>query len=114
MPSPEVRRARELVLRFGWNAMAYQILNPGMRLWFAADGQGVAGYVRAGGYRVVAGAPVCAPERLAQVEQFIGAETLDYSATDVMAELERRGMPWALVHGQGEARYESALAAITA
>ena len=60
MATPDIRRARELVLRFGWNAMAYQILNPGMRLWFSADGEGVAGYVRAGGYRVVAGAPVCA------------------------------------------------------
>jgi phosphatidylglycerol lysyltransferase len=75
MPSPEVRRARELVLRFGWNAMAYQILNPGMRLWFAADGEGVAGYVRTGGYRVVAGAPVCAPERLAEVAAEFAADT---------------------------------------
>src|ERR1700712_3016669 len=74
MPIPDLRRARELVLRFGWNAMAYQILNPGMRLWFAADGQGVAGYVRAGGYRVVAGAPVCAPERLAGVAAEFAAD----------------------------------------
>jgi phosphatidylglycerol lysyltransferase len=75
MPTPEVRRARELVLRFGWNAMAYQILNPGMRLWFSADGEGVAGYVRAGGYRVVAGSPVCPPERLAEVAAELAADT---------------------------------------
>jgi phosphatidylglycerol lysyltransferase len=61
-----IQRARDLVLRHGWNAMAYQILNPGMRLWFSADGEGVVGYVRAARHRVVAGAPVCAPERLAE------------------------------------------------
>ena len=61
MPTPEIRRARELVLRYGWNAMAYQILNPGMRLWFPADGEGVAGYVHAGNYRVVAGSPGAVP-----------------------------------------------------
>ena len=75
MPTPDVRRARELVLRFGWNAMAYQILNPGMRLWFSAGGEGVAGYVRAGGYRVVAGSPVCPPERLAEVAAELAADT---------------------------------------
>jgi len=57
--------ARALVLRYGWNAVAYQILNPGMRHWFSRDGDAVAGYVSFGGVRVVAGAPVCAPERLA-------------------------------------------------
>jgi phosphatidylglycerol lysyltransferase len=75
MPTPEVRRARELVLRYGWNAMAYQILNPGMRLWFPADGEGVAGYVHAGNYRVIAGSPVCAPERLAEVAAELGEDT---------------------------------------
>ena len=60
-----VQRARGLVLRYGWNAMAYQILNPGLRYWFAAGGEAVVGYVLAGRCRVVAGAPVCAEERLA-------------------------------------------------
>jgi len=45
--------------------MAYQILNPGIRRWFSADGEGVVGYVRAARCRVVAGAPVCPSERLA-------------------------------------------------
>ena len=67
MLSPDLQRARDLVLRWGWNAMAYQILNPGMRLWFSRDGEGVAGYVRAAHYRVVAGAPVCPPERLPEI-----------------------------------------------
>ena len=44
--------------------MAYQILNPGMRLWFSEDGEAVVGYVTANNYRVVGGGPVCAPERL--------------------------------------------------
>ena len=60
-------RARSLVLRHGWNAVAYQILNPGMELWFAEDGDAVVGYVTHAGVRVVAGAPVCARERLASV-----------------------------------------------
>ncbi|HEX5581439.1 MAG TPA: DUF2156 domain-containing protein [Gemmatimonadaceae bacterium] len=55
------------MLRHGWNATAYQILNPGIRLWFAARGDAVVGYVPARGVRVVAGAPVCSAERLDEV-----------------------------------------------
>ncbi|HYU33275.1 MAG TPA: hypothetical protein VEW48_14030 [Thermoanaerobaculia bacterium] len=33
--SPTLEPARTLVLRHGWNAMAYQILNPGIRLSLA-------------------------------------------------------------------------------
>jgi phosphatidylglycerol lysyltransferase len=65
-PEP-VRRARAIVLRHGWNATAYQILNPGFSLWFAPEGDAVVGYVRRAGVTVVAGAPVCAPERLPAV-----------------------------------------------
>lgn len=75
LDDPAVERARALVLRHGWNAMAYQILNPGMRLWFSADVEAVVGYVRAGNYRVVAGAPVCAAERLAEVAAEFSADT---------------------------------------
>jgi lysylphosphatidylglycerol synthetase-like protein (DUF2156 family) len=56
--------ARALILRFGWNATAYQLLNPGIELWFAGAGDGVVGYVRHRRMRVVGGAPVCAPDRL--------------------------------------------------
>src|SRR5689334_1172540 len=59
--------ARELVMSHGWNATAYQIVNPGMSLWFSAAHDAVVGYVDRGRTRVVAGAPVCAPERLANV-----------------------------------------------
>jgi phosphatidylglycerol lysyltransferase len=54
-----LERARELVMRHGWNATAYQIINPGIELWFSAGGEGVVGYVSSHGVRVVAGAPVC-------------------------------------------------------
>lgn len=54
-------------MRHGWNAVAYQILNPGMSLWFSASGDAVAGYASFANVRVVAGAPVCAPEQLAGV-----------------------------------------------
>jgi phosphatidylglycerol lysyltransferase len=75
MLSPDLQRARDLVLRWGWNAMAYQILNPGMRLWFSRDGEGVAGYVCANRYRVVAGAPVCPPGRLPEIASEFAADT---------------------------------------
>lgn len=59
--------ARDLVMRYGWNAVAYQILNPGMRLWFSAVRDAVAGYVAFARVWIVAGAPICAPERLPDV-----------------------------------------------
>ncbi len=60
-------RARELVMRYGWNAMSYQILTPHMDYWFAPDGEAVIGYARRSRVRVVAGAPVCAREQLETV-----------------------------------------------
>ena len=59
--------ARDLVMRYGWNAVAYQILNPGMRLWFSSAGDAVAGYVSFGRVMIIAGAPVCRGERLPEV-----------------------------------------------
>jgi phosphatidylglycerol lysyltransferase len=70
-PSAELQRARTLVLRHGWNATAYQIINPGIRHWFSPESDAVVGFVEHGGFRIVAGAPVCALERLTAVrEQF--------------------------------------------
>lgn len=60
-------RARALVLGHGWNTTAYQILNPGIVHWFAARDDAVVGYVDRAGVWVVAGAPVCARERLAEI-----------------------------------------------
>src|SRR5215475_9958140 len=65
--SEQLRHARELVLRYGWNATAYQIINPGIELWFSSICEAVVGFVRARNTLVVAGAPVCARERLADV-----------------------------------------------
>ena len=66
---PAVLRARAIILRHGWNATAYQLLNPGITLWFGSDGDSVVGYVRHVGVHVVAGAPVCAAARLPAVRR---------------------------------------------
>ena len=63
----DVGRARELVLAHGWNATAYQIVNPGIAHWFSARGDAVVGYMRSARTRVVAGAPVCEEPRLREV-----------------------------------------------
>lgn len=60
-------RARALVLAHGWNATAYQILNPGILHWFSSRGDAVIGFVDHAGTLVVAGAPVCPAERLLDV-----------------------------------------------
>ncbi len=60
-------RARDLVMRWGWNAMCYQLLAPDMEHWFSRDGDAVAGFARRSGVRVVAGGPVCDPARLGDV-----------------------------------------------
>lgn len=65
-PRADTERARQLVLRWGWNATAYQILNPGIAWWFGLNGAAVVGYVVQSGVRVVAGAPICDPNRLPQ------------------------------------------------
>lgn len=63
-PTGPIEKTRELVLRHGWNATAYQLVNPGISLWFPKDGEAVIGYVRRHHTRVVAGAPVAGLERL--------------------------------------------------
>jgi phosphatidylglycerol lysyltransferase len=60
-------------MEFGWNASAYQILNPGLSLWFSAAGDAVAGYVPFGGRWIVAGAPVCGESRLDAVSRELDA-----------------------------------------
>ena len=75
---PGWESARQLVLRFGWNAVAYQILNPGMRLWFSREGDAVAGYATFRGVWVVAGAPVCAHERLDAVAAELEADAAEH------------------------------------
>lgn len=60
-------RAREIILRYGWNATAYQLLNPGIRYWFSETHEALVGYVSKVGVRVVAGAPVAAEQDLTEV-----------------------------------------------
>src|SRR5438445_171228 len=62
-----IAAARELVMSYGWNATAAQILNPGIEHWFSAMERAVIGYVRRGHTLLVAGAPVCALEVLPRV-----------------------------------------------
>jgi phosphatidylglycerol lysyltransferase len=69
MNDQRLDRARELVMRFGWHAASYQIINPGIDLWFSSNDDAVIGFVIRHGVRVVAGAPVCDPARLAAVVQ---------------------------------------------
>jgi hypothetical protein len=65
--SSSYRRARDLVMEYGWNTTCFQIVNPGIEHWFSSRGDAVTGFVTANNYRVVGGAPACSLERLADV-----------------------------------------------
>jgi phosphatidylglycerol lysyltransferase len=67
MDEPQVQRARTLVLKYGWNTTSYQVLNPNISYWFSTTDEAVIGYVENHRVRVVAGAPICAAQRLADV-----------------------------------------------
>ncbi len=54
-------------MRYGWNVVSYQILNPGMLHWFSADSEAVVGYVERHGVWVVGGAPICDEEKVGEV-----------------------------------------------
>ena len=63
----DLQLALELVMHFGWNATSYQIVNPGIKLWFSKGEDAVIGHVSYSRTRVVAGAPVCENHRLMDV-----------------------------------------------
>ncbi|HEY0008130.1 MAG TPA: phosphatidylglycerol lysyltransferase domain-containing protein, partial [Tepidisphaeraceae bacterium] len=65
----DVDRARDILLRHGWNATCYQILNPGIELWFSQRDDAVIGFTRAPYRWVAAGGPICAEEALRRVVQ---------------------------------------------
>lgn len=67
-------RVLQLIERYGWNATSFQMLGPGFLYWFGPDGDSVVAYVTAGRYRVVAGAPICAPDRLAETAAAFAAD----------------------------------------
>lgn len=68
------QRARALVMRLGWNAVSYQILNPGIDWWFDPAGDAIIGYATHARTRIVAGAPVCTEERLPAVVAAFAAD----------------------------------------
>ncbi len=57
---------RDIVMRFGFNATAYQILNPGIEHWVMGT-EAAVGFVHCGKRWVAAGGPVCEGEKLAEV-----------------------------------------------
>lgn len=65
--NPDLTRVRNLVHRYGWNTTCYQLIQPRLQHWFSDAGDAVIGYLRRNGVRVVAGAPVCPPNRLSEV-----------------------------------------------
>ncbi len=70
-------RAREIILRHGWNTTCFQIVNPGIEYWFGKNHDSVVGFVSSKGFRVVAGAPVCAEEHLAEMVADFERESKD-------------------------------------
>lgn len=60
----ERERARQLVVRHGWNSTSYQVLGAGMRHWFSPSGDALVGYAEHAGVRLVAGVPVTDEGRL--------------------------------------------------
>ncbi len=67
MKEPDLEKARRIILTHGWNSTSYQILNPGISHWFAAGGDGMAGFVSSRRVLVTGGAPTCAKNRLKEV-----------------------------------------------
>lgn len=99
-PDPERARVLELLRRHGHGPTSFQILERGFRYWFDGD-EATIGYVQAGRWRVVAGIPVCAPERTGEVARrfleaggpvaFFGVES---PFTDALREM---GVPFDVV-----------------
>jgi len=76
------------VLRHGWNAAAYQLLNPGIAHWLAPGGEAVVGYAEAGRgplarrgrMWIAAGGPVCAAASVEAVADAFEAEASRHRA----------------------------------
>jgi phosphatidylglycerol lysyltransferase len=71
----DIAKARDIIMRYGWNATAFQLVNPGISLWFSKRCDAVIGYVQRSGMRVVAGAPVARYEDLEQVVEEFETDT---------------------------------------
>ena len=59
-------RVLTLLKRFGWNSTSFQVLEPGFHYWFDGDDACVC-YVDTGRAWVVAGPPITAFDRVADV-----------------------------------------------
>ena len=57
----------EAVRRYGYNATAFQVLEPGFEYWFAPAQAGIVAYVDTGSAWVAGGAPLAPADKLAQV-----------------------------------------------
>ena len=57
------------MLAHGWSASSWQVLNPGIEHWIDPRGDALVGYAVHGRFAVVAGAPVCSPDRQQSVQQ---------------------------------------------
>ena len=79
-------QVRDIVSRYGWNTTCYQVLNDGINHWLSADGQAMVGYVECGRHVLVAGAPICAedrlPEVLAEWHRFTGRRGVCYVGSE--------------------------------
>lgn len=69
--------ARDLILRYGWNTLSYQILNPGITLWFNESRSAVIGYVASPSHLIAAGVPVTGEDDLLPVTE----EFLEFAAS---------------------------------
>ncbi|MBP1465015.1 DUF2156 domain-containing protein [Candidatus Chloroploca sp. M-50] len=58
--------------------MSCQLLTRGLTYWFPPEGDVVVGYVSAARTRVVAAAPVCSPERLAEVTRAFATDAASH------------------------------------
>lgn len=66
-----MERVLELLKKYGYNVYSFETLEPGLEYWFNEDQSACVAYVSSGGYRVAAGAPICAPERAREIaDQF--------------------------------------------
>lgn len=99
-PDGERERVLRLLRAWGWNATAFQVTERGFRHFF--DGEACVSYVDTGRAWVVAGAPICAPERIREVTTRVLEAARQAGRRVVFFGVERRfvdlvGMPAKLI-----------------
>lgn len=100
-PCTDIVLCRDLIQQFGWNSTCFQILNPGMSRWVSRARDAAVGFVLSRGMRIVAGAPVCAEDRLADVvrefERASATPVCYFGAESRLRSLLREDASYALV-----------------